>query len=169
MELFSDIKPGGHGRWTQENLHPDRHIWEPSKCYYIAANEDRSILTISFPLPCMESFYLSKPDEYCGHLVGFGTYPFTLFPNVQKAALTVVKIVYSQDVSVLNGVAEGEGSLLSVLKCKGLGRAVVAGCGEGGLEANSMIYVFCIGITLTAEGVKQVRPTFKSLLVSLQF
>ena len=71
VELFSDIKEGGHGRLA---IHCEAgRIWEPNLLYHVAAGNELSLVSVNFPLPCLENAYLSKPHDYCGHIIGHGT------------------------------------------------------------------------------------------------
>jgi len=60
------------------------------------------------------------------------------------------------NIKLFNGVAEGQGSLLSLLKNKGWGRSINAGCGDNGLETNSIVFLFTVTITLTIHGAENV-------------
>lgn len=70
VELFSEVKEGGHGRLS---IHCEGRIWEPNLLYHVAAGNEQSLVSINFPLPCLENAYLTKPHDYCGHIIGHGT------------------------------------------------------------------------------------------------
>lgn len=73
VELFGEIKEGGHGRLP---IPCDRgRIWEPNRLYRVAAEMETTSVDITWPLPCLESVYLSKPQDYYGHIIGHGDYP----------------------------------------------------------------------------------------------
>lgn len=73
VELFGDVKEGGQGRWSQANIHCEGPIWEPNRMYHVAAGKEQSLVSINFPVPCLESDYLTKPHDYCGRIIGDGT------------------------------------------------------------------------------------------------
>lgn len=52
--------------------------------------------------------------------------------------------------------AEGAGSLQALLKKRGWGRSVVAGCGDNGHETNSVTFNFTVTISLTSHGLEHV-------------
>jgi len=60
------------------------------------------------------------------------------------------------NIKLFNDGAEGPGSLLSLLKSKGRGRSITAGCGDNGLEINSMVFLFTLTIALTIHGAENV-------------
>ncbi|GBG78735.1 hypothetical protein CBR_g27959 [Chara braunii] len=51
---------------------------------------------------------------------------------------------------------EGAGSILSLLKAKGLAQSLTAGIGDSGFERNSAMYLFSISIRLTVLGLEKV-------------
>lgn len=52
--------------------------------------------------------------------------------------------------------AEGAGSLQALLKKRGWGRTVMAGCGDNGHETNSVTFNFTVTISLTSHGLEHV-------------
>jgi secreted Zn-dependent insulinase-like peptidase len=51
---------------------------------------------------------------------------------------------------------EGAGSLLSLLKAKGLATDLTAGVGDGGYDRSSAGYMFTVNINLTDSGLEHV-------------
>lgn len=69
VELFSEVQEGGHGRLK---FHYEGRIWQPHRFYLCAAGQEQSLASVTWPLPCLESAYLKKPQDYIGHLIGHG-------------------------------------------------------------------------------------------------
>jgi secreted Zn-dependent insulinase-like peptidase len=55
-------------------------------------------------------------------------------------------------------LAEGAGSLLSLLKEKGWATGLSAGVGDGGYDHSSAGYMFSVNIGLTDSGLEHVSP-----------
>ncbi|XP_073396481.1 nardilysin-like isoform X2 [Physcomitrium patens] len=67
VSLFGQIKEGGDGRLI---IHGERRIWEPNRMYRVAAGTEQNLVALNFPLPCLETAYLTKPHDYFGHIIG---------------------------------------------------------------------------------------------------
>lgn len=69
VELFGEVKEGGNDKKSPTWSGP---IWEKGKFYRVESVKDQHLLSLMWPLPCLEAAYLKKPQDYISHLVGHG-------------------------------------------------------------------------------------------------
>ncbi|KAL3700566.1 hypothetical protein R1sor_018588 [Riccia sorocarpa] len=67
VELFGEVKAGGNDKLSFTWQGP---IWEKGKFYRVESVKDQHLLSLNWPLPCLESAYLKKPQDYVSHLIG---------------------------------------------------------------------------------------------------
>ncbi|KAL2651160.1 hypothetical protein R1flu_019288 [Riccia fluitans] len=67
VELFGEVQAGGNDKLSVTWQGP---IWEKGKFYRVESVKDQHLLSLIWPLPCLESAYLKKPQDYISHLVG---------------------------------------------------------------------------------------------------
>ncbi|KAG6541670.1 hypothetical protein Mapa_016935 [Marchantia paleacea] len=67
VELFGEVKEGGNDKKSPTWSGP---IWEKGKFYRVESVKDQHLLSLMWPLPCLEAAYLKKPQDYISHLVG---------------------------------------------------------------------------------------------------
>lgn len=69
MELFEQVQAGGEKKlqFAWEGA-----IWKPGKIYRVESVKEQHLLSLNWPLPCLDHAYLKKPHDYISHLIGHG-------------------------------------------------------------------------------------------------
>ncbi len=69
IELFGKVSEGGEARLP---FSWDDPVWESGRMYRVESVRDQHLLAMTWPLPCLQADYLTKPQDYISHLVGHG-------------------------------------------------------------------------------------------------
>ncbi|CAK9254097.1 unnamed protein product [Sphagnum jensenii] len=70
VELFGGVRQGGKEQMKFSTWKPPDPVWEAAGCmYHIESVTDQHLLVLVWPLPCLQSSYLKKPEAYLSHLI----------------------------------------------------------------------------------------------------